>query len=119
MSERLVDVLDARDRVLHVFPIPVQDQADAVQEATCVQEALKAAIDLHLVPEAEIGSLQARLHVSRGGQLTPFGDVLQIKTEQRLRTRAYFLWQQEGFPEDRAAAHWYQAREIECHSPSN
>ncbi len=119
MNERLVDVLDSRDRVLHIFPIPVQDQPDAQQEATCVQEALNAATHLHLVPEAEMGSLQARLHVSRGGQLTPFGDVLQIRTEQRLRTRAYFLWQQEGFPENRADAHWHQAREIECHGPSN
>ncbi len=119
MNERLIDVLNAHDRVLHVFPIAVEDQANAEQEAKCKQEALKAATHLQLVPEAEMGSLHARMHVSRGGQLTPFSDVLQIRAEQRLRTRAYFLWQLEGFPENRADENWHQACEIERHGASN
>ncbi|MDQ4134713.1 MAG: DUF2934 domain-containing protein [Pseudomonadota bacterium] len=30
--------------------------------------------------------------------------------ERRTRERAYFLWEQEGRPEDRADAHWHAAR---------
>ena len=35
------------------------------------------------------------------------------KLEQRIRERAYFLWQQEGCPAGRADQHWEQASEIE------
>ena len=118
-------MLNARDTVLHVFPIAVEDQDSASKDTECVQEALKVAADLHLVPEAEMDGLHARIHVSRGGQLTPFGDVLEVRrqsqerAEQRIRTRAYFLWQQEGCPENRAEEHWYQACEIEGHSSSS
>lgn len=122
MKECLVDVLNGRDTVLHVFPIPVEEQGSAPKDAECVQEALKAAADLHLVPESEMGGLHARVHVGRGGQLAPFGDALEVRhqsqerAEQRVRTRAYFLWQQEGCPENRAEEHWRLACEIEGHS---
>ena len=118
MRACLVDVLDVHDRVLHVFPIAVTAR-DGTGEAECVQEAVRAAAHLHLVPEKETESLRGRVHVSRGGQLTPLGDVLQVRqqtqerVEQRIRTRAYFLWQREGFPEHRADEHWYQACDIE------
>jgi len=34
--------------------------------------------------------------------------------EQRIRERAYFLWQQEGCPPGLEARHWEQARRIEA-----
>jgi hypothetical protein len=125
MKECLVDVLNAHDTVLHVFPIAVEDRGDTPKDAKCIQEAMKVAIDLHLVPEAEAAGLHARMHVSRGGQLTPFGDVLEVRresqerAEQRIRTRAYFLWQQEGCPENRAEEHWHRACKIEGHSSAS
>ncbi len=109
MKECLVDVLNARDTVLHVFPVAVED------EIVAPREALKVATDLHLVPEAEEGTLHARVHVSRGGQLAPFGDVLVTKqqaeerTEQHIRTHAYFLWQEAGCPDDQAEQYWHKA----------
>ena len=123
MNERLVDVLDVRDKVLHVFPIAVEDGDGAAQDAECVREALRTAVHLHLVPEAEVGSLRGRIHVSRGGQLAPLGDALlvrqqaQERAEQRVRVRAYFLWKRDGFPKHPAEAYWYQAREIEDRGP--
>ena len=125
MKECLVDVLNANDTVLHVIPVAVENPEGAARDAECVQKALKAAGHLHLVPTDELESLQARMHVSRGGQLTPFGDVLQVRqqaqerAEQRIRTRAYFLWQQEAFPEHGADEHWYQACDIEGQGPPN
>ncbi|MCJ1413669.1 hypothetical protein MMC19_007791 [Ptychographa xylographoides] len=119
MNECLVDVLNANDTVLHVIPVVVESPEGAARDAECVREALKMAGHLHLVPRDELESLQARVHVTRGGPLTPFGDVLQVRqqaqerAEQRIRTRAYFLWQQEGFPEHKAGEHWYQACDIE------
>lgn len=105
MEECLVDVLNARDTVLHVFPVVVEDTTSAPQQA------LKVAADLHLVPEEEEGGLHARVHVSRGGQLAPFGDALLTRqqSEERVRTRAYFLWQQAGCPDDQAENHWHTA----------
>ena len=120
MKECLIDVLNARDTVLHVFPIAAEDQDHVLTETECVQEAIKVATHLRLVPEAETGGLHGRVHVGRGGQLTPYGDVLEIRrqsqerAEERVRTRAYFLWRQEGCPENRAEEHWRQAYGIEA-----
>lgn len=117
MEECLVDVLNARDTVLHVFPVAVENPASAPQEA------LKAAADLHLVPESEAGGLHARPHVSRGGPLAPFGDVLTAghqsqEQAEHLRTHAYFLWQQAGCPDDRAEEHWHEACAATGRSPA-
>ena len=113
MEECLVDVLNARDTVLHVFPVAVEDPASAPQEA------LRAAAGLHLVPDAEAGSLHARAHVSRGGPLAPFGDPLSAgHQDEHLRTHAYFLWQQAGCPDDRAEEHWHEACAATGRSPA-
>ena len=119
MKDCLVDVLNARGTVLHVFPISVEAQDGASKVANPEQEALKLAVLEQLVPEAEAETLQAREHVSRGGPLTPYSDALETRTqklrrtEQRIRERAYFLWQEAGCPEARAAEHWCRACEIE------
>ena len=125
MKECLIDVLNAHDTVLHVFPIATEAEDRALTDAECVHEAIKAATLLRLVPEAETPSLHGRVHVGRGGQLTPYGDVLetrrqaQERAEEHVRTRAYFLWRQEGCPENRAEAHWRQACLIEAHNASS
>ena len=117
MKECLVDVLNARNTVVHVFPIAVANQDGTPRPMDPEQEALELATQMQLVPETEV--LHARPHVSRGGQLLPYGDVLEVKrelcgsTEQRVRERAYFLWEQKGCLENRADEHWHQARELE------
>lgn len=119
MKECLVDVLNGRETVLHVFPIAVEHQDGSPKAVDPEREALKLASALHLVPEAEVESLHARPHVGRGGPLMPYGDVLvtrrqmRERAEQRIRERAYLLWQQEGCPENRAEEYWHRAREIE------
>ncbi len=119
MKDCLVDVLDARGTVLHVFPVPVEDQDGASKAVDPEQEALRLAVLEHLVPEAEAGTLQARKHISRGGPLTPYSDVLEVhlqklqRIEQRIRERAYFLWQQAGCFEDRTDEYWHRACETE------
>ncbi len=125
MQECLVDVLNANGTVLHVIPVVVKGPEGAIRDVECVQEALQVASHLHLVPNDELESLQARVHVDRRGPLAPIGDVLQVRqqtlerAEQRIRTRAYFLWQKEGFPERRADEHWYQASDTEGQAPPN
>src|SRR5947208_2498629 len=97
VEERLVDVLNDRNTVLHVFPVAVERPDAAPKDADFEQEALKAAIAERLVPATEAEKLRARIHVCRGGPLTPYADALQIKREQRerrercIRERAYFL----------------------------
>ena len=119
MKECLVDVLNARNTVVHVFPIPVENQDGTPRPVNPEQEALELATSMKIVPEAE--ALHARPHVSRGGPLLPYGDVVELKhdmcerTEQRVRERAYFLWQQEDCSENRADEHWHRARETESH----
>ena len=56
------------------------------------------------------------MHVSRGGQLTPFGDthgvLAETKTglDQVVRDRAYFLWEQAGRLVGRDDDFWHQAQ---------
>lgn len=114
-----MDVLNARGTVLHVFPISVEARDGAPKVVDPEQEALKLAVLEQLVPEAEAETLRAREHVSRGGPLMPYSDVLETRTqklhriEQRIRERAYFIWQDAGCPEAQAAEHWHRACEIE------
>jgi hypothetical protein len=55
-----------------------------------------------LVPNEELESLNAKMHVSRGGQLTRYGDPHGVLAEtkagldQVVRERAYLLWEQAG-----------------------
>ena len=121
MKECLVDVLNERDTVLHVFPIPVEKDDGTPIPVDPEQEALKAAAMVKLADETEI--LHARPHVSRGGPLTPYADVLEERcqaferAQQRIRERAFFLWQDEGCPGDRALEHWHRAQELEIAAP--
>ena len=122
MKECLIDVLNARDTVLHVFSIAVETQDGIPIAVDAEQEALRLAAAVQLAPEKDAEGLHARPHVDRGGPLTPYGDVLEDrrrsleKAEQRIRERAYFLWQQQGSSNSQADEHWYQACELENNS---
>ena len=72
MTERLVDVERQSSKVLHTFPVTIS--APAMEEEAFKEKALEAAANAKLVPNAELESLNAKMHVSRGGQLTPYGD---------------------------------------------
>ena len=124
MKECLIDVLNASNTVLHVFPIVVEDESGTPKAMEPEREALRLAALMQLVPETETAGMHARQHVSRGGQLAAYGDVLETRAqrwkqiEQGIRERAYFLWQHDGCPDNRAVEHWCRAREIEGNASS-
>ncbi len=62
MPERLVDVERKGAEVLHTFPVAVSRPAD---EEAFKQKALEAAAHAKLVPNEELTSLNAKMHVSR------------------------------------------------------
>jgi hypothetical protein len=105
MPERLVDVEKQGAKVLHTFPVTIS--APAVEEAF-KEKALEAAGNAKLVPNEELESLNAKMHVSRSGQLTPYGDPHGVLAEtkagldQVVRERAYLLWEQADRPDGRA-----------------
>jgi hypothetical protein len=115
MPERLVDVEKQGAKVLHTFPITISGPAAAAEEAF-KQKALDAAANAKLVPNAELESLNAKMHVGRGGQLTPYGDPHGVLAEtkagldQVVRERAYLLWEQAGRPDGCADDFWHQAQ---------
>ena len=50
-----------------------------------------------------------------GLRLVRFGateDFVMTDHEQRIRTHAYRIWEDEGRPESRAEVHWHMAREL-------
>jgi hypothetical protein len=113
MPERLVDVEKQGANVLHTFPIAISSRDE---EEAFKQKALEAAGHAKLVPNEELESLNAKMHVSRGGQLTPYGDPHGVLAEtkagldQFVRDRAYFLWEHAGLPDGRADDFWHQAQ---------
>jgi hypothetical protein len=115
MTERLVDVLDTRKNVIHVFPIAIEGLE--ISDAQYAKKALEAAGYEKLVADAELRGLTARIHISRRGPLEPYGDdrdVLaqtKMSLDQIVRERAYFLWEQEGRPDGRANEYWQRAQE--------
>jgi Protein of unknown function (DUF2934) len=117
MAERLVDVSNDRKTVLHTFPITVGDPDCRANDDDYEDRALKAAAHAQLVPDADLKNLEAEMHVSRSGAVTPYGDERSILTEtkqgleQVVRDRAYYLWQKDGCPEGQADDIWNRARE--------
>jgi hypothetical protein len=115
MVERLVDVLDSRGNLRHVFPIRIEGSADS--NSLYEKKALEAAVFEKLVPDNEVSGLTARMHISRSGPLEPYADDRDARAQTKasldeiVRERAYALWEQEGRPEGRAAEHWQLAQE--------
>jgi hypothetical protein len=115
MAERLVDVLDGNGRILHTYPITLDEAGGPVGDAEYQTKALEAAAHGQLVPDADLASLTARMHQSRGGQMQPHGDEIsttsetKLALEQAVRERAYALWEEEGRPEGRAEEYWHRA----------
>ncbi len=115
MPEKLVDVERRGAEVLHTFPVTIS--ASATDEEAFKQKALEAAANVKLVPNKELESLNAKMHVSRGGQLTPYGDSHGVLAEtkagldQVVRERAYLLWEQAGRPDGCADDFWHQAQQ--------
>jgi hypothetical protein len=117
MTENLVDVLDGNGTVLHTFPVTVGASIPNPETQDFEEKALSAAAHAQLVPTPDLESLSARMHVSRGGALTPFGDAHDVLSETKLglyqivRERAYQLWEREGRPDGQAEDHWFRARD--------
>ena len=111
MGERLVDVLKEHV-VLHTYPISI---GDSPKDADYEQKALRAAAHDHLVSDADLKTLNTRMHVSRGGPLAPGGDERTVLSQTRehldeiVRMRAYLLWQGDDCPEGLADEYWARA----------
>jgi hypothetical protein len=116
MAERLVDVLNGLGIALHTFPVQIPN-SESASEDDYKAAALKLAAHAQLVPQADVGTMTARMHVSRPGPVTPIGDPRHVLSgtrqglEKVVAERAYFIWQHEGSPHGRADEHWYRALE--------
>ncbi len=115
MAERLVDVLDSSGSVIHTYPVTLGELGNVADDAEYLRKALAAAASGRLVPDTDLGGLKARIHVARSGQMATYGDDLdrdsETKTglEQKVRERAYFLWEKDGRPSGHAEEHWQRA----------
>jgi hypothetical protein len=117
MVTRLVDILNNNKNVLHTFPITLDDGSNALDDSAYQAKALEAAASARLIPDVDLDSLTARIHISRGGQMEPYGDELDSSSEtkeglkQVVRERAYLLWESDGCPQGREEEFWNRALE--------
>ena len=121
MTERLVDVLDRNGAVVHTYPITLADADHDADDTKYLAKALEAACHGQLVPDADLESLTARMHIGRGGQMAPYGDNLASDSEtkaglaQAVREQAFRLWEQEGRPAGRTEEYWRRIRDFEAY----
>jgi Protein of unknown function (DUF2934) len=121
MAERLVDVLNGHNAVLHTYPITIGAPNSIPNDTEYRAKAVKAAAHAQLVPDASLKSLTTRMHVGRGGALTPYGDDRGTLSEtkqgldQVVRERAYLLWEKDGCPDGRAEEYWHRAHSQRLH----
>lgn len=115
MPERLVDVKSG-ERILHTFPVTTSDQTAEVGEDGFKSKALDAAANAELVPNRDLDTLSAHMHVSRSGPLEPNGDPHGVLAEttagldQVVRERAFLLWEQADRPDGSAEEFWHRAQ---------
>ena len=115
MTERLVDVSSSNGVTIHTYPVTLGKAGAAGGDAAYEAKALEAAAHGRLVPDADLGRLTAKMHVSRGGQMEPYGDKIDASSEtkhgleQAVRERAYHLWEQDGCPDGHTDEHWHRA----------
>lgn len=115
MAERLVDVLDSNGRVIHTYPVTLDDSEGSVEDAQYQAKALRAAAHGQLVADEELAGLIAQMHQSRGGRMEPLDDKVssnsetKLGLEQSVRERAYALWDEEGRPEGQTDEYWHRA----------
>ena len=115
MPERLVDVKTG-ESVLHTFPVTISDRTAETGEDGFKKKALEAAANAKLVPNKELETLSANMHVSRSGPLEPDPDPLGVLAEtkagldQVVRERAFLLWDRAGRPDGSADEFWHQAQ---------
>lgn len=115
MAERLVDIKSG-ERVLHTFPVTPSERTSEPEDESAKKKALEAAANAKLVPNHELDTLSATLHVGRGGPLEPQPDVLGVLAEtkegleQVVRQRAYLLWERAGCPADKSEEFWRDAQ---------
>ncbi|SAL84214.1 hypothetical protein AWB67_06621 [Caballeronia terrestris] len=89
----------SRGSVLHTYPVTLGESGNTAEDSDYQAKALEAAAEGRLVPDAEPGTLTARMHTSRRGQMAPYGDEVQknsetkLGLEQAVRERAYLLWE--------------------------
>jgi Protein of unknown function (DUF2934) len=117
VTERLVDVMNDKKTVLHTFPVALKASGSNESDTEFEEKALSAAAHSQLVPTDELEGLSARMHISRSGTMTPYGDshdvLMETKTDldRIVRERAYHLWEQEGRQEGRSDEYWHHAHE--------
>jgi hypothetical protein len=61
----------------------LDDSAAAANETAYKAKAPKAAARGRLVSDSALGILTARMHVSRVGQMAPYGDSLAVSSETK------------------------------------
>jgi hypothetical protein len=116
-KERLVDVSHGGGTVVHTYPVTIGESDNSPDDADFEEKALEAAAHGQLVPDAQLGRLTAKMHVSRGGRMAPYGDNLdtnsetKVGLEQAVRERAYHLWEKDCCPQGRGDEYWHRARD--------
>jgi hypothetical protein len=119
MSKRAADFLEEWVGENAVRPVAGAPEGDDSEARLRADECLIAAKEEGIAKEdieEEIGDLVDYMSAVIAKIVKPLRSGPQITTdddrEQRIRTRAFYIWLDEGCPEGRADMHWDMATEL-------
>jgi hypothetical protein len=118
MSKRAADFVDAWVRENAVTPIesaPVGDDSEARLRAEACLAAAKTEGIAREDIEEETGDLVAYMSavITKLVNRPEIGSAtMDDRREQLVRTKAFYIWLDEGRPEGRAEAHWHMANDL-------
>jgi hypothetical protein len=114
MPERLVDVERRGTELLHTFPVTANAAPRRRRHSS--RRRWRPRPTQNWSRMRKLDGLNDKMYVSRGGQLTLYGDphgvLAEIKAglDQVVRERAYLIWELAGRPDGRADDFWHQAQ---------
>jgi hypothetical protein len=116
MSRRAAEFLEEWLAENAVRPAAGSADAEArLRTEECLRVAKEQGIAKEDIEE-EVGDLSAYMRgaiveLMTRSEAAP-SNTTEVRREQRIRTRAFYIWLNEGCPEERAEAHWDMATEL-------
>jgi len=116
MSRRAAEFLEEWLSENAVRPVPgAADSETRLRTDECLRAAKEEGIPREDIEE-EVGDLAAYMNSVIAELITQSetarSDTVEDDREQRIRSKAYQIWMDEGCPEGRAEAHWDMATEL-------
>jgi hypothetical protein len=114
MSKRAAEFLEEWVGENAITPLAGTPESDDWEARLLAEQCLSDSKDEGIAKEdleEEVGDLVTYM-AAKVGHSRKANQVRGVDREQRIRTKAFYIWLEEGCPEGRAQVHWDMATEL-------